>query len=132
MNGATRWHNDNPLIQLTDRYKRNDIFWFTFFHEAAHIVLHGKKDVFIEGIEPSEEAKAKELQADEFAAKWLLSEIEEKEIIEARNFSTNNISKFAAKFNTNEAVIIGRLAKHKFLHDSVGWRNGFYKNVELA
>jgi len=73
VSGATRWHNDNPIIQLTDRYKRDDLFWFTFFHEAAHIVLHGKKDVFIEGIETSEETNAKELQADEFAAKWVLN-----------------------------------------------------------
>jgi HTH-type transcriptional regulator/antitoxin HigA len=78
VNGATRWHNEHPVIQLSDQYKRIDIFWFTFFHEAAHIVLHGKKNVFIEGIEPSEETKAKELQSDEFAAKWVLSETEEK------------------------------------------------------
>lgn len=131
INGATRWHNDNPFIQLTDRYKRNDIFWFTFFHEAAHILLHGKKDVFIEGIEHSEEIEAKELEADEFAAKWTLSDIEEKEIIETTPLTVSLISVFAKKFNTSEAIIIGRLAKHKFLHDSIGWQHGFYKKVEL-
>lgn len=31
IHGSTRWLNDTPLIQLTDRYNRNDIFWFTFF-----------------------------------------------------------------------------------------------------
>jgi len=44
--GSTRWLNDTPLIQLTGRYNRNDSFWFTFFHEAGHILLHGKKDIF--------------------------------------------------------------------------------------
>ncbi|MBS1631968.1 MAG: HigA family addiction module antidote protein, partial [Bacteroidetes bacterium] len=50
INGATRWLNDTPLIQMTGRYKRNDIFWFTFFHEAGHILLHGKKDIFLEKV----------------------------------------------------------------------------------
>ncbi len=48
VNGCTRWINDTPLIQLSGRYKRNDVFWFTFFHEAGHILLHGKKDIFLE------------------------------------------------------------------------------------
>ncbi len=132
IHGATRWHNDNPLIQLTARYNRNDIFWFTFFHEAAHIILHGKKDVFIEGIEQSEEIKSKELEADNFAAKWLLTDAEEQEIINTKPLSVEGISLFAKKFITNEAVIMGRLAKHKYLHDSEGWKHGFYKNVELV
>ena len=42
ISGATRWINDSPLIQLTGRSKRNDKFWFSFFHEAGHILLHGK------------------------------------------------------------------------------------------
>ena len=31
INGATRWLNDTPCIQLSGRHKRNDIFWFSFF-----------------------------------------------------------------------------------------------------
>lgn len=45
INGSTRWINDVPCIQMTGRHKRNDIFWFTFFHELGHILLHGKKDI---------------------------------------------------------------------------------------
>lgn len=46
INGSTRWINDVPCIQMTGRHKRNDIFWFTFFHELGHILLHGKKTYF--------------------------------------------------------------------------------------
>lgn len=80
ISGSTRWLNDTPLIQLTGRYKRNDAFWFTFFHEAGHILLHGKKDIFLENIEYPDKSNDKELQADSFAVKWTLSEDEEKEI----------------------------------------------------
>jgi HTH-type transcriptional regulator / antitoxin HigA len=69
--GSTRWLNDTPLIQLTGSYKRNDSFWFTFFHEAAHILLHGKKDIFLEKVEYSDKDKQKEEEADQFARRWM-------------------------------------------------------------
>ena len=49
VSGAVRWlSKDKALIQLSLKYKTHDQLWFTFFHEAAHILLHGKKQVFIE------------------------------------------------------------------------------------
>ncbi|MFV2073095.1 MAG: HigA family addiction module antitoxin, partial [Thermoanaerobaculales bacterium] len=48
-NGATQWlSKDKALIQLSIRYKREDVLWFTFFHEAGHILLHGKRQVFVD------------------------------------------------------------------------------------
>jgi addiction module HigA family antidote len=72
ISGSTRWLNDTPLIQLTDGYNCIDSFWFTFFHEAGHILLHGKKDVFLEKVDYSEKDLIKEKEADEFAIKWTL------------------------------------------------------------
>jgi len=47
--GVTRWLNPNKaLIQLSLRGKSDDHLWFTFFHEAGHILYHGKREVFIE------------------------------------------------------------------------------------
>ena len=132
ISGATRWQNDNPLIQLTGRYNRNDIFWFTFFHEAGHIILHGKKDVFIEGIDHPKEVELKEQEANEFAVKWTLTDEEEQEIIDAHALTVSQISEFAKKFGTHEALIIGRLAKHNHIHDSVGWQCGFFQKVEFV
>jgi plasmid maintenance system antidote protein VapI len=63
VSGATRWYRGNPLIQLSGRYKTDDHFWCTFFHEAAHVLLHGKKDVFLEdvsGVKPNEAKEAEE------------------------------------------------------------------------
>jgi len=71
INGATRWLGNTPLIQLSDRYKRNETFWFTFFHEAGHILLHGKKDVFLENLEYSDMDAEKEREADAFAKKYM-------------------------------------------------------------
>jgi addiction module HigA family antidote len=71
ISGATRWLSDTPLIQLTENYTPTDNFWFTFFHEAGHILLHGKKDVFLENLEYSDKDNQKEKEADSFAKKWL-------------------------------------------------------------
>jgi len=73
ISGSTRWFNDTPFIQLTERYHPNDSFWFTFFHEAGHILLHGKKDIFLEKVDYSDKNLEKEREADEFACKWTLT-----------------------------------------------------------
>lgn len=118
--GSTRWLNDTPLIQLTGRYKRNDSFWFTFFHEVGHILLHGKKDIFLEKVEYSDKDKVKEAEADEFAVKWTLTEKEENEILEVDQLNDEDIRKFASRFNTHPAIIIGRLQYKKVMHFSEG------------
>ena len=115
ISGSTRWLNDTPFIQLTGRYNRNDSFWFTFFHEAGHILLHGKKDIFLEKVEYSDKDLIKEKEADEFAIKWTLTEDEEVEILAAAPLSEDNIRQFAKQFNTHPAIIIGRLQHKKLI-----------------
>ena len=74
ISSATRWFHNKPIIQLSSRCVTNDHFWFTFFHEAAHIILHGKKDIFLENVEGIEIDQEKEAEATSFAAKILLKE----------------------------------------------------------
>lgn len=126
ISGATRWIKGHPVIQLSGRYKQNDRFWFTFFHEAGHILLHGKKDIFLEDIEYNDYDQDKEKEADAFAIKWTLSEEEEREILENAPLSEDDIVRYAKKFNTHPAMIIGRLQKKGLLPYSVG-RDFFIK-----
>jgi addiction module HigA family antidote len=125
--GSTRWLNDTPLIQLSGRYKRNDIFWFTFFHEAGHIILHGKKDIFLEKIDYSDYDRNKEEEADNFAIKWTLTEDEEQEIIDSAPLTEADIKYFAKKFNTHPAIIIGRLQHDELIPYGLG--SQFFKPV---
>ena len=74
INGATRWLNNTPLIQLPFKQKTNNNIWFSFFHEVGHILLHGKKEIFLEQIEYHEKDLEKEREADAFAAKWTNSD----------------------------------------------------------
>ena len=120
INGSTRWLNDTPFIQLTGRFKRNDVFWFTFFHEAGHILLHGKKEIFLENIDYPDKLTEKELEADAFAEKWTFTEDEDNEVLEARPLDINKVRSFAKKFNTHPAIIIGRFQHKKLLPFSLG------------
>lgn len=130
INGSTRWLQNSPVIQLTDMYKRNDIFWFTFFHEAGHILLHGKKDIFMEFDGYKEEDHGREQEANEFAVKWTLTEKQEKVIRESLPLKEQEILNSAKKFNTHPAIIVGRLQRAGIIKHSE-WRN-FFEKVDLS
>jgi addiction module HigA family antidote len=129
INGSTRWLNETPLIQLTGRYKRNDSFWFTFFHEVGHILLHGKKDIFLENIDYSDKDKQKEIEADNFAIKWTLSKEEQNEIVQRARITDHDIIEFAQKFNTHPAIIMGRLQHEGLAHFATGRK--FFEPIEF-
>lgn len=120
ISGSTRWINNYPVIQLTGRYNQNDRFWFTFFHEIGHVLLHGKKEIFLEDIEYSDYDKQKEQEADDFAVKWTFSEEQENEVLKNEDLTEREIVEFANKFNTHPAIIIGRLQKKEIIHYSQG------------
>ena len=55
------------MILLSFRYLSDDHFWFTFFHEAGHLVLHGDRCIFLEGddtLNTEEEAEANAFAAN--------------------------------------------------------------------
>lgn len=122
LSGSTRWINDNPLIQLTARYKQNDRFWFTFFHELGHIVLHGKKYISLENIDFAAADPGKEQEAHDFAVKHTFSKEQEKKLLHAHptSITADQIAAYAQEFNTHPAMIIGRLQHHGLIHYSVG------------
>lgn len=129
ISGATRWFHNKPIIQLSGRFRTNDHFWFTFFHEAAHIILHGKKDIFLENVEGTEIDQEKEEEANAFAAKILLTENELYDIIDAAPLDEEMIYEFANKFRTPAGVIIGRLQHLKLIPFHIG--NGFRQKIDL-
>ncbi len=106
VNGATRWLKDKAVIQLSLFYKFVDIFWFSFFHEAGHILRHSKKKVFIENINIVDDL---EKEADEFAANFLIPPNTYNTFIKSENFDSMSIKKFAKEIGVGECIVIGRL-----------------------
>jgi addiction module HigA family antidote len=71
ISGATQWLTPTKaLIQISLCYKTDDQLLFTFFHEAGHILLHRKKQVFLETDQKDREKEEKE--ADTFATNMLI------------------------------------------------------------
>lgn len=112
--GVTKWLNPKKaMIGLSLRHKTNDHLWFTFFHEAAHILLHSKKDVFIEGIKSEDE---KEKEANEFAADFLISaEVYNEFTVTSKPVSKAKVLKFAEEIGIAPGIVVGRLQRDGFL-----------------
>ena len=130
ISGSTRWINDSPIIQLSARYKQNDRFWFTFFHEAGHIIMHGKKYISLEGVNFSQADPDKEQEANVFAENCILTKEQEAEILKAFPLTSEEIIQYAKKFNTHPAMIIGRLQHKGIIPYSFG--KEFIKPLDLA
>lgn len=118
ISGAARWIGGTPVIQITDRYKTNDQFWFTFFHEAGHILLHGKKDVFIEELDGVESDEKKEDEANDFARDWLLPD----SFLDLVTGEVDErlVRKIARNYLTHTGIVVGRLQKLKLVPHHFG------------
>ncbi len=131
VSAAARWLGGHtPLIQLTNRYKRNDIFWFTFFHEAGHILLHGKKDIFLEDIYYTDLDRKKEQEANDFAIKWTFAKEQLEEMMNDLPIAEEDIPTYAVKYNTHPAIIVGRLQHLRQIPYSVGGK--FFQIIEFG
>lgn len=129
ISGAARWFHHKPIIQLAGRYKTNDHFWFTFFHESAHIILHGKKDVFLENVKGTEIDQEKEKEANAFAENILLKESQLQEIKNTSPLTEDLIHQFSRKFRTPAGVIVGRLQHLGILPFNAC--NGYRQKIDL-
>jgi addiction module HigA family antidote len=127
VSGATRQLNeDRMLIVQTGRYKDDGQFWFTFFHEARH-VLQGKlrKDwqMEYEGNEDQLEA-----DANRFAREFL---IPSEKLIEARRQHGGKMpveagKALAADLGISPGIVAGRLH-----HDGI-WPRFTGNNLKVS
>lgn len=112
--GAARWLTPTKgLIQLSLRHKRDDHFWFSFFHEAGHLLLHSKKSTFITSDNTVDQLA--EDEANEFAASLLIPKKFDAELRRLRTAS--EIKAFAAKIGIAPGIVVGRLQREEIL----GW-----------
>jgi HTH-type transcriptional regulator/antitoxin HigA len=69
---AVRWLGpERPVIVLTERGKHEDSIWFSFFHEAGHVVLHPRRKSLIE-LDGADDEDGAETDANDFAKKAIL------------------------------------------------------------
>lgn len=128
--GATFWTMGytRPVIMLSLRYKTDDHLWFTFFHEAAHILLHGKKDIFIEGLDSEDK---REEEANHASADFLIPKNNLKSFLTKPGpISSEKISRFARDLGIAPGIVVGRLQHDNILPNS--HCNGLKRRLEWA
>ncbi len=113
--GSTQWLTQTKaLVQLSLRYKTDDQLWFTFFHEAGHILKHGKRQVFLETGQKDREAD--EDEANTFASNILINRTQWRRFIAQDSYRTKlGIKDFAKTIGIAPGIVVGRLQHEKLL-----------------
>ena len=137
LDGAFRWLDGRKkgIIQLSARWKKDDRFWFSLFHEAGHILLQ-LEDARINGLDApmgefesdaegsdsddSHERKVAEQEekVDAWAADFLIPREEWNRFRNHRRYTSNAIRSFADDMGIAPGIVAGRLQKEKELWKS--------------
>jgi addiction module HigA family antidote len=113
VSGAARWIGDKAVIQLSLKYKTDDQFWFSFYHEAGHILKHGKKRVFVDygySNDDEEEREANEFARDILIPKRYASRLPL--LVKSRAL----IKAFAQEIGIAPGIVVGRLQHDKIIY----------------
>lgn len=106
--GATKFINDKKaMLLLSFRYLSDDQFWFTFFHEAGHILLHKNTSVILEE-EINQRQTDMEAEANAFAKEMLIPQQLYAEFSRLRG-NKRNIIGFAMKAGVSPGIVVGQL-----------------------
>ncbi|WP_110926826.1 HigA family addiction module antitoxin [Bacillus massiliglaciei] len=112
VSGAATWVGKKPIIQLCFRHGTNDHFWFSFFHEAAHILKHSKKTTFLEY---SDNRDQLEEEANAFAAQTLIPQRSYSNFTAKEDFSESAIIDFSHKVGISPGCVLGRLQRDGYV-----------------
>jgi plasmid maintenance system antidote protein VapI len=95
-----------PLLMLSFRYLSDDHFWFAFFHEAGHILLHSESRIFLEG--EGRLSNVEEEEANSFAANTLIPLEYQGELLELPPKGVT-VMRFAKRVGVSPGVVVGQL-----------------------
>lgn len=126
--GAARFISpDKALIILSFRHLSDDHFWFTFFHEVGHLILHGATEKsFVDGQVSA--ASSLEAEANDFSGGVLIP-IDRQDVLRRLTPSTKEIVRFAINVGVSPGIVVGQM-QHKgligphqmnFLKRRYGW-----------
>ena len=111
--GATRFLSPTKaMIVLSFRHLSDDQFWFSFFHEIAHLLLHGIGATFVDGeaAEPSE----KEAEANAFSAGVLIPADRQDELMTLRS-RFRDVIRFAVSVGVSPGIVVGQMQYRKLI-----------------
>lgn len=110
--GATKFlNNEKAMLLLSFRYLSDDHFWFTFYHEAGHIILHKSNAPIIEDSSSNMNYSDEEKEANIFAGEVLIPHELQSELFHLRG-NKRNIINFAMKAGVSPGIVVGQMQHH--------------------
>jgi HTH-type transcriptional regulator/antitoxin HigA len=108
--GATRFLSPNKaFLLLSFRYLSDDQFWFSFFHEAGHLLLHGDRGFFLEGVDTP--STREEREANDFAARILVPPEFQQGLLRLP-LDGREVIRFARRVGVSPGIVVGQLQHH--------------------
>lgn len=102
LQGATFFDGNKIVVGLTARGKDADKFWFSLFHELAHIVLGHVGQ--INGISDEDERAA-----DTWSEETLINKKEFNAFIKEKDYTEQSIIRFAKEQGIAPGIVVGRM-----------------------
>ncbi len=96
------------VIQLGLRYKTDDQLWFSFFHEAGHLLLDDRQRATISDLDGDTEA---EERANRFAADILIPPTQYDAFVQAGKPTKASVCTFAEQTGIAPSIVVGRLQR---------------------
>src|SRR5690606_4399830 len=107
VSGATKvLKNGTAIVLMSFRYKTDDHFWFTLFHELGHLLLHKSVDMHLE-CEEMDVGEA-EQEANDFAANVLVPTQYRSNFADIAK-SKFGVVRFARRLDVSPGIVVGQL-----------------------
>lgn len=124
VNGAAAWRGKKAFIMMNLRGKCADVFWFSFFHEAGHILKGSKQHQHIEGWASPKDYDSEryaydieEQKANSFARDFLIPPRFQKVLSTLK--SRQQIRAFAQELGIHPGIVVGRLQHDRCIRPNV-------------
>jgi plasmid maintenance system antidote protein VapI len=129
--GATHFEaDDKAIIQLSFRYRADDHFWFTVFHEIGHLLLHPTSPLFVEG--QDYEMTEEEAEANGFASAVLVPDEFEAELRSLRR-DFRAYARLAKRIGISPGVLVGQMQNRGLLqHERMNFLKERYDWADVA
>ncbi len=121
---VTRKYRWKAFVQVSDKWKRNDWFWFALFHELAHVKLHlNSRNIFLINLDNQEEEKERE--ANVWAWDYLINPKDFENFTKKLPISRDRFLEFSVRQWVWDSILAWRLG----FHYNELWHRDAYKEV---
>lgn len=125
--GASCWvggsdGGKSPIIALSNRGKSADVFWFSFVHEAAHVLMRHTRNLMLASDDTV--SSPVEREANERGKAMLIDPKSWKRFSDfSSHHTTGGVASFAKEVGVDPCVVVGWLAKEDktayYIHKSM-------------